>query len=139
MELPRPGGNLRESLPNVPCSLAQRRSKALTSTIHRWQRCFGYVEQLCPADKEVAKLEQGAVERAFDAPHNSVPLGVMRFAKQFGMITIVSLAERSKVALAWTARSTCNSWRFWSEELRKARLEHGPMSKLMPKSEAMRD
>ena len=65
---------------------------------------LGYVEQLCPADKEVAKLEQGAVERALHAPHNSVPLGVMRFAKQFGMINIVSLAGRSKAALARTAR-----------------------------------
>ena len=52
---------------------------------------LGYVEQLCPVGKEVTKLEQGPVERALHAPHSSVPLGVLRFAKQFGMISIVSL------------------------------------------------
>jgi hypothetical protein len=97
------------------------------------------VEQLCPADKAVANLEQGAVGRARHAPHNTVPMVVLRFAKQFGMISIVSLAERSKAALARTARSTCTSWRFWSEELRKARLEHGPMVNLVLKNESMRD
>ena len=100
---------------------------------------LGYVEQLCPTGKEVTKLEQGAIERALHAPHNSVPMGVLSFANQFGMISIVSLAVRSKAALARTARSTCTSWRYWSEELRKARLDHGPMVNLVPGNEALRD
>ena len=100
---------------------------------------LGYVEQLCPLDKSVTKLEQGAVERALHALHNSVPIRVLHCGKQFGMINVVSIAARSNAALVRAARSTCSSWRFWSEELRQARVAHGPMLNCVPENESLRD
>ena len=88
---------------------------------------LGYVEQLCPIDATVAKLEQGAVERSLHAPHNAVPKGLFRFGRQFGMVSIVALAGRSLAALARASRITCTSWRSWADKLREARDEHGPL------------
>ena len=100
---------------------------------------LGYVEQLCPLDATVAKLEQGAVDRFFHAPHNAVPKGQLRFGRQFGMVSIAALAERSLATLARTARITCTSWRSWAVKLREARDVHGPLMNTAPLGEAKRD
>ena len=100
---------------------------------------LGYVEQLCPLDATVAKLEQGAVERSLHAPHNAVPKGLLRFGGQFGMVSIVALAERSSAALARTSRITCTSWHSWAVKLREARDAHGPLVNTALRGEAKRD
>ena len=63
---------------------------------------LGYVEQLCPLDATVAKLEQGAVERSLHAPHNAVPKGLLWFGGQFGMVASLRLLKG--LVLRWPAR-----------------------------------